>query len=645
MSDSKVLMAQQWLNQTYGGRTGYGSNITEDGLTGWGTINAMIRALQIELGISSTANNFGPSTVSRFNTRFPNGIIEQSLEDTTEDNIYGIIQCACWCKGYAADYYGITKHFYSETGNSIKQLKQEAGCSEISSTITLNVMKALLSMDQFKLVIGGNSNIRIMQQKLNNKYEDYIGLIQCDGVYGRQMNNALIIALQKIEGYSKGAATGNFGDGTKSKLPIVPSYGQLTSQVENAAIELIRYALYCNGYTSVNISAEGWDSNLSAIIQEFQYDMLLEQIDQCNTDTWMALLLSKGNPDRAYNAIDTAYTIYSNYLEEPKNRIELLKNNGINLVGRYISGEEGKQIKLDELPKMIENGINFYPIFQRDGKPSAVYFTAYQAKLDAEYAYHRARTFRIPENSIIYFAVDIDLVDSEVTNYALPYFQALKQNLSRYKIGVYGTRNVCSRIMEHGYAVTCLVSDASTGYSGNMGFKMPSNWNIDQFAVDVPLGDMLIDKNIYSGKFPIVTYLSPRDYYYGKTQVKGTSSGYSLYYSGEKLKLNVTATGLDGNPIDDLYVIVNVSSSSSYPNPKYSDGKVIAKVDGNTYDLTTEQILDQSGQPTQRDSIFISETNDYILHYGVCRKTSDNTYETVDNIPVLVEVEISTYSS
>lgn len=36
--------------------------------------------------------------------------------------------------------------------------------------------------------------------------------------------------------------------------------------------------------------------------------------------------------------------------------------------------------------------------------------------------------------------------------------------------------------MSAGYATTCFVSDMSTGYSGNMGFKMPSDWNLDQFA-------------------------------------------------------------------------------------------------------------------------------------------------------------------
>lgn len=644
MADQMVLKSQQWLNKIYGGRDGYGNNIAEDGYTGWGTINALIRALQLELGITNTANNFGPSTIAKFNARFPNGIQQQAENDQSEDNIYAIIQCACWCKGYSTYEYDITKHFYWRVGEAIKELKGDAGCSDTTSTVTLNIMKALLSMDQFKLISSGQSKVREIQQKLNKKYEDYIGLIPCDGIYGRQMNEAFIKALQKIEGYSKEQATGNFGDGTKSNLPIVPSAGQINAQTEKDAIELVRYALCCNGYTSVNINSNQWDTSLGDIVEEFQGDMFLDKIRICDTNTWMALLLSKGNPDRPYNAIDTAYTIYSQIAEPKRDRIEILKNNGINLVGRYISGNEGKQLKEDEAPTMLAHGINFYPIFQEDVEPSVSYFTVEQAEKDAKTAYSRAKNYCIPEDTIIYFAVDIDMLDSQITNYVLPYFDTLKNNLQKYRIGVYGTRNVCSRVMEKKYAVTCLVSDASVGYSGNMGFKMPTNWNIDQFATDVPLGDFFIDKNIFSNRFPVVTELAKRDYYSGEVEVKGTNNGRGYFYAGRKLKLNVTALGVDGKPIDDLYVLVRVTTESvQYPDNVCTDGVVIAKVDGNTYDLKTEELYDTDGNRIYRESIFISEQVKYYLKYSICKKTSDGKYILEPDKVAKVKIELSTF--
>lgn len=67
-------------------------------------------------------------------------------------------------------------------------------------------MKSLLSMDAFKLLnygsYEGKEVIRKIQQYLNNKYRknEYfatdIGLVPCDGIYGRSTNKALVYALQ-----------------------------------------------------------------------------------------------------------------------------------------------------------------------------------------------------------------------------------------------------------------------------------------------------------------------------------------------------------------------------------------------------------------------------------------------------------------
>ena len=58
--DAMVLKVQEWLNDTYGQDSRF-NRVTEDGITGWGTIYGLRRALQIEEGITSTSNSFGPS--------------------------------------------------------------------------------------------------------------------------------------------------------------------------------------------------------------------------------------------------------------------------------------------------------------------------------------------------------------------------------------------------------------------------------------------------------------------------------------------------------------------------------------------------------------------------------------------------------
>ena len=501
-----VLATQQWLNKTYTGRAGYNS-VEETGNTGWPTIYALTRALQIELGITATADSFGPTTKRLFSERFPNGVQQQPDGAEQEDNIYAIIQGTLWCKGYSTGAGYITKHFYDGTGNAIKSLKEDAGLLVPDSTVTLNVMIALLSMNQYVTLYlrGGTDVIRYIQQRLNRKYENYIGLAPCDGLYGREMNRALIIVLQAIEGLSVSQATGNFGDKTKALCPMLPdTQNVLPAQKEADAIDLLKYALICNGY-SITLLTSTWDTTLEDTIRSFQSDMLLLVNGKADLNTWMSLLLSKGNPDRAATACDTRF-------EMTTERIEQLKNNGYQIVGRYLTGTEYKVLRTDEPKRILNNGLFFFPIFQESGS-DITYFNADRGIVDAQKAVRAARNFGIPEGTVIYYAVDLDAQNWQITDYILPYFDALSTNMdTAYKIGVYGTRNVCTKVNDAGFAVTSFVSDMSTGYSGNMGFKMPANWTFDQFAEIPMVPDWAIDKDSYSGAFPPVTILNTEVY-------------------------------------------------------------------------------------------------------------------------------------
>lgn len=61
MVDAQVLAAQQWLNQTYTGVSGY-VPCAEDGSTGNQTVGCIIMGLQHEMGISPVVANLGPTT-------------------------------------------------------------------------------------------------------------------------------------------------------------------------------------------------------------------------------------------------------------------------------------------------------------------------------------------------------------------------------------------------------------------------------------------------------------------------------------------------------------------------------------------------------------------------------------------------------
>ncbi len=508
--DQMVLKTQQWLNNTYGGKTGY-VEVSETGNTGWATISALMRAMQIEFGITATSSNFGPTTTARFNSRFPNGIKQQADDADDEDNIYAIIQGALWCKGYSTGADRITKHFYGGTGRGIRQMKEDAGMINPDSTVTIEVMQALLSMRQFKRVSGGDANIREMQQYLNRTYPGYIDYGPCDGIYGREMCENLILALQAIEGLDTDTANGNFGPTTKRLVPVIPYTGSTYMSDEiSEAILLVRYSLYCNGYTDVDIRSGEWDNSLGEILKTFQNDMCLNKTGKCDLDTWMSLMTSRGNPDRSCIACDTRF-------EMTDERLKYLKDNGYKIVGRYLTGQNYKQLKKGEIERILNAGLKLFMIYQESGSDIG-YFTEERGKTDALRAPVAARKRGIPGNKVIFFAVDMDPTDDEIKKYIIPYFKSINNNIMpQYKVGIYGTRNVCTQVMNKGYAEKCFVSDMSTGYSGNMGFTMPKGWTLDQFyeIENISTGSdkrMDLDKDAYSGKDEEALI----DYSYGK---------------------------------------------------------------------------------------------------------------------------------
>ena len=191
--DPMVYLTQVWLNQQYSDVAGFG-RVTENGKTGYDTVNGLLRALQHELGITSLANSFGPATTEKYSQNI------LSRADGVTNKMYAILQGALWCKGYNPGYKLYMtpdgKAVYDEVfdysvENAVINLKRDMGFESPDGTVTINVMKALLSMDSFKNV--GDVGVYQFQQKLNREYGDYIGIIACDGIYSRQ-NHSIPLA-------------------------------------------------------------------------------------------------------------------------------------------------------------------------------------------------------------------------------------------------------------------------------------------------------------------------------------------------------------------------------------------------------------------------------------------------------------------
>jgi len=157
-----------------------------------------------------------------------------------------------------------------------------------------------------------------------------------------------------------------------------------------------------------------------------------------------------------------------------------------------------------EISRICAANLRIIPIFQENGR-SVSNFTTSTGNKNGNKAYNAAKKFKIPNNTVIYFAVDFDATDSEITKGILPYFKALLSSsvTQKYRVGAYGTRNVCNRLNNELGINHFYVADASYGFSGNLGYTIPDEWCFDQFKTDLTIGEgdgkVTIDKVAVSG--------------------------------------------------------------------------------------------------------------------------------------------------
>ncbi|NUP21131.1 MAG: DUF1906 domain-containing protein [Streptomyces sp.] len=496
MADELVLRAQRFVNQTYGDKIGM--TVEENGRTGWSTMYALTRALQWELGISPVSDSFGPTTLRTLTQRFPR------LNATTvpSANFCRIIQSAMYCKGYdGGDIDGI----YNENVQAgISRMKRDMGVDGVypGSDLTPKVFKGLLNMDPYVVVKygdrPGDEDIRSIQRWLNGRYihrQDFF-VIPCDGHHSRDVAKSMLFAIQYELGMADGVANGVFGPATQAGL----KQHTLTVGSTGTWVNLFTAGMILNQRPHIAFSGT-FTSELSSQVFEYQDFLQLSLSGDGDYSTWASLLVSYGDQSRSGSACDCVTTI-------TEARAQALRSAGYFRVGRYlcnVPGGRDKMIKPGELQTIASNGLSCFPIYQTFSN-GASYFNYNQGTRDGLDAIDWAKYHGFKDGTRIYFAVDYDAYDHEVTSNILPHFRGIHravQENSRYRIGIYGPRNVCRRVREAGYTDASFVSDMSSGFSGNLGFPMPGDWAFDQIAtvtVGSGAGAIEIDKNIVSGR-------------------------------------------------------------------------------------------------------------------------------------------------
>ncbi|MGP3926106.1 glycoside hydrolase domain-containing protein [Streptomyces sp. 8N616] len=562
MADEMVRLAQRFVNTTYNNGATLGiSKLDENGVTGWPTMYALTRALQYEMGITALSDSFGPTTLSTIGAKYG------KLDETTipSANFCRIIQSALYCKGY--DGGEIDGTYNSRVKAAVVKLNQNMGVSATypGSSLWPKVVKGLFNMDAYVTVNNGSDAIRSIQQWLNGRYilrKDFY-VIPCDGHHSRDVAKSMLFAIQYELGMADGTANGVFGPGTqaglKSHTVSVGTTGTW-AQLFTAAMVLNKRSVPFGNFTA----------EVKTAVESFQAFVKLPATGLGDFQTWASLLVSYGDQSRKGTACDGVTMI-------TPARAQALKDAGYKYIGRYLFNPSStslpeKQIQPGELATIKEYGLRCFPIFQTWSR-SADYFSYNQGTSDAFKAIEWAQHHGFKPGTIIYFAVDYDAMDGEVTQYIVPHFRGVMRTIgenSSYGVGVYGPRNVCQRIADAGYSAASFVSDMSSGFSGNLGYPMPTNWAFDQIAtitVGSGSGAIEIDNNIASGRdtgqgdFNAGSYTEGLDVDLDKAAYRDTMLKDVQNYL---TSIGVPETGGDGWTDKDWATLGGISTTKAY---------------------------------------------------------------------------------
>ncbi|ULO04795.1 DUF1906 domain-containing protein [Paenibacillus sp. 19GGS1-52] len=396
--DAMVREVQIWLNVTY--QRHYELPILdEDGITGWATVRKLIQALQIEIGLTPDGD-FGPGTLAVCPTLYTS---------TLTSNLNFILQSALYCKGFNPN--GFDGAYGSGVAAAITKFKANAGLPNPSGITTPMVFKALLNMDAY-LGVGDlrikDTKVHQIQQTLNNKYSNTIGLVPTDGNYTKDTNKAIVQALQIEEGQT--VADGVLGPTTISLLPTLSS-----GNTQTAFILLLQFSLYVNGFDPNGFDGK-YGNGVKNAVSAFQTFVKLAVDGIAGKQVWSSLLVSTGDKNRKGTACDCVTTITTL-------KAQTLKQNGYKTVGRYLV-RDWKRIKQGELDAIFGAGLTVFPIYQRSGD-GIEHFNEAQGASDARDAHAAATGYGFNVGTIIYFAVDFDAVDGQVTTNIIPYFRAV----------------------------------------------------------------------------------------------------------------------------------------------------------------------------------------------------------------------------
>jgi len=165
-----------------------------------------------------------------------------------------------------------------------------------------------------------------------------------------------------------------------------------------------------------------------------------------------------------------------------------LADAGVSTIIRYyarFTSQPEKRLIRPEAEAILAAGMTIAVVHQAAGNSPGA-FTHDSGVADATYARnYGANVIGQPEGSAIYFAVDFDASEADVSEGIIPYFRAVQSivgaadRLPTYKVGAYGNGIVLQMLLDTGLVDFTWLSQ-SLGFSGTRGFRASNRWTLFQ---------------------------------------------------------------------------------------------------------------------------------------------------------------------
>ena len=272
-------------------------------------------------------------------------------------------------------------------------------------------------MDAYSILGSGTYEAQAVQRWLNGTYfgrADYF-IMPCDGLYSRDVQRGLMLAIQYELGMADGTANGNFGPGTQSGLQTYGAFGLGATDSTRRLVRLFKAALIFNGYI---VPFNGtFDSTTSAQTSAFQSFVGLAATGSANFQTWASLLVSTGDPNRSVTGADASTPLTAG-------KATALYLAGYRSIGRYLT-VESKRYQPGELAVIFGGGLSTFPIYQEYNNTVGA-FSYSSGRAQGIAAVRRARQLGFKAGTVIHFAVDYDATGDEISAAIVPFFEGVR---------------------------------------------------------------------------------------------------------------------------------------------------------------------------------------------------------------------------